>query len=197
MKKNDVALIKRDTCAEIIKAAKHLFNEVGFKKTTVADIAHELGMSQANVYRFFKTKAEINVAVCGQLFSEIEAASEEIARDSGPASKTLRNLIASVERLNSLRFHDDRKLYELLQTAYDENWPMVHEHSKRMDRILEEVIRQGMAAGEFRADDAALAAIRFLHACIRSCDPRLMVECAHDPEPTTDQMVDFCLAALA
>jgi hypothetical protein len=74
---------------------------------------------------------------------------------------------------------------------------MVHEQSKTMDRILEGVIRQGMAAGEFRAGDAALAAIRFVCACIRSCDPRLMVECAHDPEPTTDQMIDFCLAALA
>jgi hypothetical protein len=74
---------------------------------------------------------------------------------------------------------------------------MVHEHSKTMDRILEGVIRQGMAAGEFRAGDAALAAIRFVCACIRSCDPRLMAECAHDPDPTIDQMIDFCLAALA
>ena len=74
-------------------------------------------MSHANVYWYFKTKAEINAAVCGQLFSEIEAASEEIARDVGPASKTLRNLIASVERLNSLRFHEDRKLHEFLYAA--------------------------------------------------------------------------------
>jgi AcrR family transcriptional regulator len=192
MKKNDGALIKRDINAEIIKAAKHLFSKVGSKKTTVADIAHELGMSQANVYRFFKTKAEINVAVCGQLFSEIEAASQEIARDSGPASKTLRNLIASVERLDSLRFHDDRKLHELLQTAYDENWLIVREHSKKMDKILEGVICQGMAAGEFRAGDAELAAILVGSACMRS----LMVQRARDPEPTTDQMIDFCLTAL-
>jgi AcrR family transcriptional regulator len=193
MKKKDVALIKRDSYAEIIKAAKHLFNEVGFKKTTVADIAHQSGMSQSNVYRFFKTKAEINVAVCGQLFSEIEAASEEIARDSGPASKTLRNLIASVERLNSLRFHEDRKLHELLQTAYDENWLIVREHSKKMDKILEGVICQGMAAGEFRAGDAELAAILVGSACMRSW---LMVQRPRDPEPTTDQMIDFCLTAL-
>jgi AcrR family transcriptional regulator len=193
MKKKDVVLIKRDIYAEIIKAAKHLFNEVGFKKTTVADIAHELGMSQANVYRFFKTKAEINVAVCGQIFSEIEAASEEIARDSGPASKTLRNLIASVERLNSLRFHEDPKLHELLQTAYDENWLIVREHSKKMDKILEGVICQGMAAGEFRAGDAELAAILVGSACMRSW---LMVQRPRDPEPTTDQMIDFCLSAL-
>ncbi len=192
MKKKDGALIKRDINAEIIKAAKHLFSEVGFKKTTVADIAHELGMSQTNIYRFFKSKAEINDAVCGQLFSEIEAASEEIARDSGPASKTLRNLIASVERLNSLRFH--RKLHELLQTAYDENWPIVREHSKKMDKILEGVIRQGMAAGEFRAGDAELAAIVVGSGCMRSW---LMVQRARDPEPTTDQMIDFCLTTLA
>lgn len=192
MKKKDGALIKRDINAEIIKAAKHLFSEVGFRKTTVADIAHELGMSPTNVYRFFKSKEEINAAVCGQLFSEIEAASEEIARDSGPASKTLRNLIATVERLNSLRFH--RKLHELLQTAYDENWLIVREHSKKMDKILEGVICQGMAAGEFRAGDAELAAILVGSACMRSW---LMVQRARDTEPTTDQMIDFCLTALA
>ena len=192
MKKKDGALIKRDINAEIIKAAKHLFSEVGFKKTTVADIAHELGMSRTNVYQFFKTKSEINDAVCGQLFSEIEAASEEIARDSGPASKTLRNLVASVERLNSLRFHDDRKLHDLLQMAYDENWLIVREHSKKMDKILEGVICQGMAAGEFRAGDAELAAILVGSACMRS-----WVQRARDPEPTTDQMIDFCLTTLA
>jgi len=58
-------------------------------------------------------------------------------------------------------------------------------------------LRQGMAAGEFRAGDAELAAICFVCACIRSCDLRLMVESVQDPEPTTGQIIDFCLAALA
>jgi hypothetical protein len=31
---------------------------------------------------------------------------------------------------------------------------------------------------------------------MRFWHPRLMVECAEDPEPTLDQMVDFCLASL-
>jgi AcrR family transcriptional regulator len=189
--KNSTALITRDIHVEIIGQRSACSTTTALKRRL------ELRMSPSNIYRFFMSKAEINAAVCGRLFDEIEATAEEIARSSGPASKTLRNLIASVESRNSLRSLNDPKLHELFQTAYDENWPMVHEHSKRMDRILEEVIRQGMAAGEFRADDAALAAIRFVRACIRSCDPQLMVECAHDPEPTTDQMVDFCLAALA
>jgi AcrR family transcriptional regulator len=192
--KKSIGPIKGDRNVEIIEAAKRLINKVGLKKTTMTDIAHELRMSSANVYRSFDTKTEINAAVCGQLLSEIEAASEEIARDSGPASKTLRNLIVSVERLSSLRFLDEPNLHELLQTAYDENWLVAREHSKKMDKILEGVICQGMAAGEFRAGDAELAAILVGSACMRSW---LMVQRAQYPAPTTDQMIDFCLNALA
>jgi hypothetical protein len=58
-------------------------------------------------------------------------------------------------------------------------------------------LRQGMATGEFRAGDAELAAICFVCACIRSCDLRLIMESVQDPDPTTGQIIDFCLAALA
>ncbi|WOJ90486.1 TetR family transcriptional regulator [Methylocapsa polymorpha] len=195
--KNSTAVKENDTQIDIIGVAERLFQEVGFQKTTVADIARELRMSPANVYRFFSAKAEINAAVCRRIFGEIEAAAEKIARSSGPASKTLRSLIASIEDLNARRFLSDRKLHELFETAHNENWSITHEHYEKMDQILAQIIRQGMAAGEFKAGDAELAAILVRSACIRYCHPRLMVECAQDPEPTTDQMIDFCLAALA
>jgi hypothetical protein len=61
---------------------------------------------------------------------------------------------------------------------------------------MAQIIAQGMAAGEFHTGDAEFAAILVRSACIRFCHPRLMVECAQDPEPTVEQMVEFCLAAL-
>lgn len=187
---------ENDTHLNIIEVAERLFRQIGFQKTTVADIARELQMSPANVYRFFGAKAEINEAVARRIFGEIEAAVEEIATSPGPASKKLRNVIASIETLNSRRFMSDRKLHELLETAYNENWSIVRQHSERMDGILARIIAQGMAAGEFKKGDAELAAILFRSACVRYCHPRLMVECAQEPEPTLDQMIDFCLAAL-
>ena len=45
--------------------------------------------------------------------------------------------------------------------------------------------------------DCDLAAILVRGACMQFYHPRLMVECGQNPEPTLDQMVDFCLAALA
>ncbi len=68
--------------AKIIATAERLFREIGFQKTTVADIARELRMSPANVYRFFSAKSEINAAVARHLMSEVE----ETAQSNRPWS---------------------------------------------------------------------------------------------------------------
>ena len=65
-----------------------------------------------------------------------------------------------------------------------------------MTRIFEQIIAQGMAAGEFYPGDAALTARLVNTACIRFCHPRLMAEYEQEPEPALDHMLDFCLAAL-
>ncbi|WP_245257483.1 TetR/AcrR family transcriptional regulator [Methylocapsa acidiphila] len=181
---------------DIAEVAERLYSNVGFQKTTVADIARELRMSPANVYRFFSAKAEINAAVCARLLARIAASAEEIAGSTEPAAKALREVIAAIEAMNSQRFLQDRKLHELLETAYDEDWPVVHEHNDKMDKIIAEIIRRGMEAGEFHSGDPDLAAILVRCACVRFCHPRLMVQCAQEPEPTIDQVIDFCLAAL-
>ena len=193
---NSLELKEHDTHQNILKVAKRLFGQIGFQKTTIVDIAHELHMSPANVYRFFLAKAEINEAVGGRLLSEVEAAVDDIVEHPGSASEKLRASIAAIEKLNAQRFASDCKLHELLETAFDENWAIVHEHVQKLDESLTKIISQGDRNGEFHVADCELAAILVRSACVRFYHPRLMVDCAEEPEPTLDQMVDFCLAAL-
>ncbi len=182
--------------AKIIATAERLFREIGFQKTTVADIARELRMSPANVYRFFSAKSEINAAVARQLMSEVEQTAQDIARGPGAAEERLRALILSNESMNAARYVADRKLHDMVEAALIENWPIISEHIDRIDAAIEEIIRSGMDSGEFVKGDAQLAA-RLVHtSCIRYCHPRLMVECADRPAPTSAQMVEFCIAAL-
>ena len=193
---NSLELKEHDTHQNILKVAKRLFGHIGFQKTTIVDIAHELRMSPANVYRFFSAKAEINKAVGGRLLSEVEAAVDDIVEHPGSASEKLRASIATIEKLNAQRFASDCKLHELLETAFDENWAIVREHRQKLDELLTKIISQGDRNGEFHVADCELAAILVRSACVRFYHPRLMVACAEEPEPTLDQMVDFCLAAL-
>ncbi|MCI0736889.1 MAG: TetR/AcrR family transcriptional regulator [Beijerinckiaceae bacterium] len=187
----------RDTHRLIIEVAEKLFRQLGFQKTTVADIARELSMSPANVYRFFAAKSEINAAVCRDILAKTEAEAEKIAMTRGSAAQRLQNLLASVERTHHKRYMFDRKLHELVEAAITESWAIMGEHNQRMAAILEQIIAYGMAAGEFRQGDAAVAARLVNTACIRFCHPRLMVEYDKRPEPTLDQMIGFCLAALS
>jgi AcrR family transcriptional regulator len=188
---------EKDTHKLIVEVAERLFRQIGFQKTTVADIARELHMSPANVYRFFTAKSEINEAVCMDLLSKIEAEAEKIAASRGTAAQKIRNLFGSVEKTHHKLFMFDRKLHDLIEAAITENWAIMRRHTERMAAILEQIIASGMASGEFPAGDAALASRLVNTACIRFCHPRLIVEYEQEPEPTLDQMIGFCLAGLA
>jgi AcrR family transcriptional regulator len=96
-------LSEKDTRRLIIEAAERLFRQMGFQKTTVADIARELQMSPANIYRFFTNKSEINEAVCMDLLGKIEAEAEKIAVSSTTATQRIRNLFGAVEKTHHKR----------------------------------------------------------------------------------------------
>ncbi len=180
----------------IIATAERLFRQLGCQKTTVSDIARELRMSPANVYRFFATKSEIKEAVAQQIIGEIEDAAEKIASGPGTAAERLRQVIKTNEAMSAERYIADRKLHDMVDVALTERWPIVDAHIEHMGAILARIVAEGMEAGEFARRDPQLSA-RLVHvACIRYCHPRLMVECADYPGPTSDQMMDFCLAAL-
>jgi AcrR family transcriptional regulator len=180
----------------IVEVAEHLFRQIGFQKTTVADIARELHMSPANVYRFFAAKSEINEAVCKDLLGKIEAEAEKIAASRSTATQRIRSLIGAVEKTHHKQYMFDRKLHDLIDAAKSENWAILRRHNERMVLILEQIIANGMASGEFPLGDSTLAARLVNLACLRFSHPRLIVEFEQEAEPTLDQMTGFCLTAL-
>jgi AcrR family transcriptional regulator len=188
---------ERSSRLDILVVAERLFAEIGFEKTTVSDIASELRMSPANIYRFFSSKAEVNEGVGSRLLSVIVGAGDKNAAGAGLASEKLRAFLAAIERANADRFLSNRKLHDLLETAFSQNWPIAQKHIEKITKSLSEIISQGNRDGEFAVSECDLAALLVRSACIRFWHPRLMVEGAQDPEPTLDQMINFCLGALA
>jgi len=71
--------IEPDTRERILVVAERLFREIGYQKTTVADIAKMLRMSPANVYRFFDSKKAIHEGVARGLMGEEERKVKNLA----------------------------------------------------------------------------------------------------------------------
>ena len=189
--------IEADTRARILVVAERLFREIGYQKTTVADIAKELRMSPANVYRFFDSKKAIHEGVARGLMGGVEDAAQAIASGPGPAARRLRELMTTIHRMNSERYVGNSKLHEMVEIAMQEDWDVCVAHMECMASTLGLVIAQGLASGEFEAPDLQLASLCAYTAMMRFFHPQMIAQCATKPGPTIYQMIDFVIAGLS
>ena len=189
--------IEPDTRERILVVAERLFRQIGYQKTTVADIAKELRMSPANVYRFFDSKKAIHEGVARGLMGEVEEAAQGIADTPGPAAPRLRELMKTVHRMNSERYVGDSKLHEMVAIAMEEDWDVCIAHMERITETIGSVIAQGAASGEFEVKDVPLAAMCACSGMIRFFHPQMIAQCANKPGPSIDEMIDFVIAGLS
>jgi AcrR family transcriptional regulator len=189
--------IETDTRERILVVAERLFREIGYQKTTVADIAKVLRMSPANVYRFFDSKKAIHEGVARGLMTEVEVAAHAIAARRGPAAFRLRELITSIHRMNTERYVGDSKLHEMVAIAMEESWQVCVAHMEEITQTIGGVIAEGAASGEFEVADVPQAAMCACTAMMRFFHPQMIAQCANKPGPSIDQMIDFVLASLA
>jgi AcrR family transcriptional regulator len=188
--------VETDTRERILVVAERLFRQIGYQKTTVADIAKELRMSPANVYRFFDSKKSIHESVARSLMGEVEAEARRIVAQPGPAKPKLRELLKTVNRMNTERYVGDAKLHEMVAIAMEEDWDVCVAHIECITGVIGEVIAHGVATGEFEAPDLPLAALCTCTGMIRFFHPQMIAEAVNKPTATIDQMTDFLLRAL-
>ncbi|MCE1235123.1 MAG: TetR family transcriptional regulator [Hyphomicrobiales bacterium] len=186
-----------DTRTRILEVAERLFRHYGYDKTTVADMARELGMSPANVYRFFGSKIEIVEAIAGLMFEERHRVNLAILNGEGTPSERLRRFFVENHRLSVETFTSERKVHDIVEVAMTQNWSSIEDHLAQFASVIEDLIRQGNACGEFDVAETRRAAI-----CARQCfvsmiHPSLIVQCADDHERAdAEELADFIIRSL-
>jgi AcrR family transcriptional regulator len=189
--------IEGDTRDRILEVAERLFRVIGYQKTTVGDIAKELRMSPANVYRFFESKKAIHQAVARGLMGEVELEAQRIVAKPGPVKERFRALLTTIHRMNTERYVGDSKLHEMVEIAMQEDWDVCVAHMECIAGVIGQMIAQGAATGEFEAPDLQLASLCACTAMMRFFHPQMIAQCATKPGPSIDQMIDFVIAGLS
>lgn len=187
------------TRARILDVAEAHFRRIGYHKTSLADIASDLGMSPANVYRFFPSRDAINETICERVVNETADIAFAIARTNASAIEKLDRLLTAVHRHNKMTLVKEKHMHDLIVAALQENWPIIKAHIERMVTIFEEVIREGVEAGEFEIDDAAEAARAVKSAFMPFFHPIMIEHCVQlgeDSEAGLRNQIRFILKAL-
>src|SRR5262249_48190485 len=187
------------TVARILEAAEEQFRRMGYHKTAVADIARALGMSPANIYRFFPSKAAINEAICEKHFAEVHGILHGIMAEDRPAAERLERFVIELHRYNKTRCVAERRLHDMVQAGIDENWAAVERHIAAIHEMVAELIADGIKRGEFAPSvEPADASNAGCTACTGVLHPTLIAQFAHkDLEEDARRVVRYLLRALA
>jgi AcrR family transcriptional regulator len=153
----------RRRAPQIIEAAARVFAERGFHGATTQDIADVLGIRQASLYYYFASKEAALELVCLKGVEGFFEAARAIAAAPATAGEKLSGLIKShlmplVDRSDFVKvFLNER------QHLPTESRRRIGKWSRGLERIFEDVIKEGVRSGEFRHDvDTRLATLAIL-----------------------------------
>ncbi|AEG08610.1 TetR family transcriptional regulator (plasmid) [Sinorhizobium meliloti WSM1022] len=194
---NAIDAARQENVARILEAAERLFRHYGYAKTNVADIARELDMSPANIYRFFASKTEIHQTLCLRMLGASYQQALEIAHLPLSASERLRRYALGQHKLTVETMLDEQKVHEMVVVAIERDWHVIEKHISRLDDLLAGIIREGIEAGEFADVDPAVAARCFGASLVTLCHPQIVAQClAKENRATPDELVEFAIRAL-
>jgi AcrR family transcriptional regulator len=154
---------RRRRAPEIIEAAARVFAERGFHGATTQDIADVLGIRQASLYYYFASKESALEVVCLKGVEGFFEAAKAIASGPGSAANRLARLIDS--HLSPLLDRSDFVKVFLTERQHlpTESRRRIGKWSRGLERIFEDVLKEGVRKGEFRSDlDTRLTTLAIL-----------------------------------
>lgn len=134
---------------QIVVAATEHFSHYGYEKTTVSDLAKAIGFSKAYVYKFFDSKQAIGEMICANCLKQLEQEIHQAIEGVEQPAERLRRLFKGSTEAHQRLFSQDRKLYEIAQSAAAERWQSVLGYEERLRALLQEILQQGRDSGDF------------------------------------------------
>ncbi len=165
---------REETRCRILEAADALFRQYGFGKTTIADIAQELGMSPANIYKFFSSKDDLVEASANRNLAIIRRDVSAVARSKKRAKKRLEDLVLVIFQFHRDLFRNERQIFKMVAQAEEEAWPCIDDYYAFLFTTIKTVLEEGIAADQIASPrDLDQTATALLDALFLALHPHL------------------------
>jgi AcrR family transcriptional regulator len=138
-----------DVRTQIVDAATDYFTRFGYEKTTVSDLAKEIGFSKAYIYKFFESKQAIGEVICANRIAQMRLAVDAAIADATSASDRFRRMFRAFIEAGTQLLFGDRKLYDIAATASRDHWPSVQAYERYVQELVTRIVREGRESGEF------------------------------------------------
>lgn len=197
----------------ILEAAERVIDRQGLTGTTMDDVAREAECSKATLYQYFPSKTGLQLELLGNFFDEFARGIKKIREGRGSAGEKLRAGIRFYLEYHQKKENIGRMLW-LDREFRDKMAVLVTEERRKITAADLEfldglkvkrresldgaarIIRQGMAAGEFRELDVP-STVTFIEALLQGfCHLRSWQERSGLLPEAADAIYEFILKGL-
>lgn len=151
--------------SEIYEVATRVFRDKGYHGTSMRDIADELGIQKPSLYHYISSKQDLLFRIFEQGTGALTDQLDEIVRSDASATVKLERAVEShlTALCDQLEFFT---VYLREQKFFSgKQMQQVRLEAQRHADLLEKIVNQGIAAGEFRHVDAKVTALAIIGMC--------------------------------
>ncbi|TVT48592.1 TetR/AcrR family transcriptional regulator [Amycolatopsis rhizosphaerae] len=153
------------------EAGTRLFHERGFHATSVRDITEACGLTSGSLYNHFESKEDVLYSIIMEAHAALDRNLDAVPADAPPAQR-LRGLV-EVFVLHHTRLSREATVGDEWRALDEDHRKEVRENRLRVRARFEDVLRAGVASGEFvlpelpDGDPTRIAAMAFLDMAFR------------------------------
>lgn len=173
----------------ILKTARILFNNRGYRSVTLDDLAKELGMSKKTIYQYFHGKEEIATAVVETTLENISKLKDISALDQTNPLQTLREILIKTDdeslRLGALFLMDIDKYLPALSDKYKQG---------RVDgkQVIRNLFITAQVLGHIKQDIPIDLLMEIFHETVRAlAKPEFLLQHNYSMNDVRDTFVDI------
>ncbi|PPQ30359.1 TetR/AcrR family transcriptional regulator [Rhodopila globiformis] len=154
--RDEISAYKRE---RILEEAVKLFYERGFSGTTLDDIAGKLGVTKPFIYTHFRSKVELLEAVCRPTIEMSLNAIAQAAQHEGTAADRLHRGVVDFTKVVLQRQGNIAVYFREEKHLSEAGLAEINALRKRFDRVLSDLLQEGVNNGEFQIEDIRVAAL--------------------------------------
>jgi AcrR family transcriptional regulator len=154
--REEILAYKRE---RILEEAVKLFYARGFNATTLDDIAAELGVTKPFIYTHFRSKVDLLAALCKPTIEMSMAAVISAAQSAGTPTQRLFRAMVDFTRVVLQRQANIAIYFREEKNLAPQALEEINLLRRQFDRALSQLLREGVAAGEFHIQDVNVTAL--------------------------------------
>lgn len=153
--KGEVVALKRK---RIVDAARRLFYEKGYERTTLDDIAERLEVTKQFIYSYYKNKTEILHEISMQCITECLKAQSRLLGSRLPIPEKLARIVDEVAQV-VITYQAQTIIYLREEMNLDpEVARTIREQRNEFDHRIMTLLKEGMRTGDFHMADERITA---------------------------------------